>query len=51
MTTLAPLTAQSLLLDGSIAGREWAHLAVSGLIWSVLPLSIGIWRIRRAEVT
>jgi ABC-2 type transport system permease protein len=42
--------AQSPLLDGSMAGREWAHLAVSGLIWLVLPLAIGIWRIRRAEV-
>jgi ABC-2 type transport system permease protein len=42
--------AQSPLLDGSIAGREWAHLAVSGLIWLGLPLAFGIWRIRRAEV-
>jgi ABC-2 type transport system permease protein len=42
--------AQSPLLDGSIAGRQWAHLAVSGAIWIVIPLILGIWRIRRAEV-
>jgi ABC-type transport system involved in multi-copper enzyme maturation permease subunit len=41
---------QSGLIDGTIAGNEWAKLAVSGLLWLVLPLAIGIWRIRRAEV-
>lgn len=42
--------AQSPLIDGSIAGKEWGHLATSGLIWLALPLAVGIWRIRRAEV-
>jgi ABC-2 type transport system permease protein len=41
---------QNDLIDGTIHGVGWAHLAVSGLIWLVLPLAIGIWRIRRAEV-
>jgi ABC-2 type transport system permease protein len=42
---------QNDLIDGSISGSGWAHLATSGLLWLVLPLAIGIWRIHRAEVT
>ena len=42
--------AQNPLVDGTIAGKEWAHLAVSGLIWLVLPLALGLWRVLRAEV-
>ena len=42
--------AQNPLIDGTIAGKEWAHLVVSGLIWLVLPLVIGLWRVLRAEV-
>jgi hypothetical protein len=38
------------LVDTTISGDEWGHLATSGAIWLVLPLLIGIWRIRRAEV-
>jgi hypothetical protein len=33
------------------SGREWAHLAVSGTIWLVLPLVLGGWRLLRSEVT
>jgi hypothetical protein len=32
------------------SGREWAHLAVSGTIWLVLPLVLGVWRLLRSEV-
>ena len=35
---------------GSVSGQEWAHLAVSGLIWLVLPLAVGVWRVLRTEV-
>ncbi len=42
--------AQTPLLDGTIAGKDWAHLVSSGLIWLALPLVIGLWRIGRAEV-
>ena len=42
--------AQGPLINGSISGNEWGHLATSGLIWLVAPLVIGVWRIRRAEV-
>jgi ABC-2 type transport system permease protein len=42
--------AQSPLIDGDLDGEAWAHLVVSGLIWLVLPLAIGTWRMLRAEV-
>jgi ABC-2 type transport system permease protein len=29
---------------------EWGHLLVSGTLWLVLPLALGLWRILRAEV-
>jgi ABC-2 type transport system permease protein len=43
-------SASSELYDMPLSGTEWAHLAVSGFLWLVLPLGIGLWRIRRAEV-
>lgn len=42
--------AQGPLLEGSVSGEEWAHLGVSGLLWLVLPLVLGLWRVLRAEV-
>lgn len=42
--------AQGPLTDGSITGTQWAHLLTSSLVWVGLPLTIGTWRIRRAEV-
>jgi ABC-2 type transport system permease protein len=42
--------AQNELYEMPLTGSQWAHLAVSGFIWLVIPLAIGIWRIRRAEV-
>lgn len=30
--------------------QEWAHLAVAGTIWLVIPLVLGIWRLLRSEV-
>ncbi len=43
-------SAQGELYDMPLTGTQWAHLAVSGFIWLVVPLVIGLWRIRRAEV-
>ncbi len=43
-------SASAELYDMPLTGSQWAHLAVSGFIWLVLPLVIGLWRIRRAEV-
>ena len=31
-------------------GEEWGRLIVSGTIWLLLPVGLGIWRILRAEV-
>lgn len=42
--------AQEFLYEGSATGRDWAHLIVSGCVWLVLPLGLGLWRILRAEV-
>jgi ABC-type transport system involved in multi-copper enzyme maturation permease subunit len=42
---------QAPLLDASIHGaKEWGQLVTSGIIWLVLPLAFGMWRILRAEV-
>jgi ABC-2 type transport system permease protein len=38
------------LYDGWLSGKEWTQFVVSGLIWFVLPLSVGIWRLLRSEV-
>lgn len=42
--------AQANLPDAAMTSKDWAHFAVSGFIWLVLPLAIGIWRVLRAEV-
>ncbi len=43
-------SAQNPIIEADVSGEQWAQLAVSGLIWLVLPLAIGIWRVLRAEV-
>lgn len=43
-------SAQAPLIDASMSGEDWAHFAVSGVVWLVLPLTIGLWRVLRAEV-
>jgi ABC-2 type transport system permease protein len=42
--------AQNELYDMPLTVSQWWHLVVSGLIWLAVPLVIGLWRIRRAEV-
>jgi ABC-2 type transport system permease protein len=44
--------AQDPLIDPalSMTGKDWAYFAVSGFIWLVVPLVIGMWRVLRAEV-
>ena len=42
--------AQTPLTVADVSGKEWAQLVTSGLIWLVLPMVIGIWRVLRAEV-
>jgi len=43
-------SAQNRLYDGGLSGEDWGQLVVSGVIWLVVPLAIGLWRIQRAEV-
>ena len=42
--------AQGPLYELPLTGSAWGHLLISGVIWLVVPLAIGLWRIRRAEV-
>ncbi len=43
-------SSQTPLFDGGPSGEEWAQLGVSGLIWLVIPLSLGVWAVLRSEV-
>lgn len=43
-------SAQQPLYELPMSGSEWGHLVVSGLVWLAVPLTIGIWRVLRAEV-
>ena len=42
--------ARNMLFNGSVSSEQWQHLAVSGTIWFLLPLAIGLLIVRRAEV-
>jgi len=42
--------AQGPLFEGGPSGEQWAQLGVSGLIWLVIPMSIGVWAVLRSEV-
>ncbi|MFZ2501406.1 MAG: ABC transporter permease [Nocardioides sp.] len=41
---------QPLVNDQALTSEQWQHLAVSGALWLLLPLAIGLWRVLRAEV-
>ena len=38
------------LFDGALTGEQWANLGVSGLIWLILPMTVGVWLVLRSEV-
>ncbi|NEE04623.1 ABC transporter permease [Phytoactinopolyspora halotolerans] len=38
------------LLEETMAARDWAQLGTSMLVWFVLPLLIGLWRVTRSEL-
>jgi hypothetical protein len=42
--------ASTRLYDGGLSATEWAHIGVSGLIWLVIPLLIGLRLVLRSEV-
>jgi hypothetical protein len=41
---------QGTLIDGTLTAQQWTHLGVSGAIWLILPLSVGLAIVGRAEV-
>jgi len=42
--------ASGALFDGAPSGQQWAQIAVTGLFWLAIPLTIGIWSMLRSEV-
>jgi ABC-2 type transport system permease protein len=42
--------AQGALFDGNLTSEQWAQLGVSGLIWLVIPLVVGLVMVMRSEV-
>ena len=42
--------AQVPLFSGSMTSEQWQQLAISGTLWFLLPLTIGLVLVRRAEV-
>jgi hypothetical protein len=42
--------AQSALFNGDVSAHDWAQIGVSGLIWLVIPLAIGLRLVLRSEV-
>lgn len=38
------------LYDGDLVSKDWAHLAVSGTFWLIIPLAIGLLTVTRSEV-
>lgn len=42
--------AQSPLFDGAVSSQQWQHLAVTGGVWFLLPMAVGLLIVRRAEV-
>ena len=42
--------AQSALFEGALTAQQWTHLGVTGVIWLVVPLAVGLGLVIRAEV-
>jgi ABC-2 type transport system permease protein len=36
--------------EGALTGEQWANIAVTGVIWMVIPLAVGLAFVTRAEV-
>jgi hypothetical protein len=37
-------------MSGALTGDQWAHVAVTGLVWLVLPLAVGLRQVMRSEI-
>ena len=42
--------AQGALFNGDPSASDWAHLGVTGLVWLVIPMAVGLKMIMRSEV-
>lgn len=42
--------AQGSLFSGSVSAEEWANLGVTGLIWLIIPMAVGLRMVMRSEV-
>ena len=42
--------AQRPLFDGTVSSQQWQHLATAGALWFLLPMTVGLIVVRRAEV-
>jgi ABC-type transport system involved in multi-copper enzyme maturation permease subunit len=42
--------AQSPLFEGALTAQQWTHLGVTASIWLVIPLTVGLASVTRAEV-
>jgi hypothetical protein len=38
------------LVEETMSGKEWAQLATSIALWTVVPLVLGLWRVARSDV-
>ncbi len=41
---------QDALMQGGLSGDQWTHLAVTTVVWLVIPLTIGVMNVLRSEV-
>jgi ABC-type transport system involved in multi-copper enzyme maturation permease subunit len=42
--------AQTPMFEGGPTQEQWAQIGVSGMIWLVIPLVVGVWAVLRSEV-
>jgi predicted benzoate:H+ symporter BenE len=42
--------AQNALVDGALTAQQWTHLGVTAAIWLIIPLTVGLGLVMRAEV-
>jgi ABC-type transport system involved in multi-copper enzyme maturation permease subunit len=42
--------AQSALLSGALTTQQWTHLAFTGTVWLIIPMTIGLTLVKKGEV-
>jgi hypothetical protein len=36
--------------DGALTGEQWANIAVTGVVWLIIPMLVGLRLVTRSEV-